>query len=38
MEGIHTLRVTCGFAHTLIMARDDTEQEKERIDKLPVWP
>ncbi len=38
MEGIHTHRVVCGFAHTLIMARDDTDQEKERINKLPVWP
>ncbi|CAG2103028.1 unnamed protein product [Medioppia subpectinata] len=38
MEGIYTHDVVCGFAHTLIMARDDGDQEKEAIDKLPVWP
>ena len=38
MEGIYTHRVTCGYAHTLIIARDDGDQEKGLIDKLPEWP
>ena len=38
LEGIYTQRVTCGYAHTMIMARDESDAEKEAIDKLPVWP
>jgi hypothetical protein len=38
MEGIYAHQVSCGYAHTLIMARDDTDQEKELINKLPLWP
>lgn len=38
MEGIHVHHVSCGYAHTLILARDDDEKEKQLIEALPSWP
>ncbi|EEB12098.1 conserved hypothetical protein [Pediculus humanus corporis] len=34
LDGIHINQVACGIAHTLFIARDSTEAEKEKINKL----
>lgn len=38
LEGIHIHRVSTGYGHTLFMAREESEQEKALINKLPKWP
>lgn len=37
IEGIYVHHVSCGFSHTLLIARCDTEEEQKAIDKLPVY-
>ena len=34
LEGIHVNQVACGMGHTLFIARDASEEEKEKIQKL----
>ncbi|XP_077998903.1 protein RCC2-like [Glandiceps talaboti] len=36
LEGVFIHSVSCGFGHTLMVARSDTEEEKERLRKLPA--
>lgn len=31
------LQVMMGYSHSLVIARQDTEQEKERLKKLPEY-
>jgi alpha-tubulin suppressor-like RCC1 family protein len=38
LEGIYIKTVSCGFGHTLFIARDDSQEEKDTIEKLPKWP
>ena len=38
LDGIHVEKVTCGYGHTLLLAREETSQDKERIERLPKWP
>lgn len=38
LDGIHIFKVTCGYGHTLAIGRADTEQENDKINKLPRWP
>ena len=38
LEGIHVNTVACGFGHALMIARDQTAEERARIAKLPKWP
>jgi len=38
MEGIHVFEVACGYGHTLMICREENEEQKAIIDKLPVWP
>lgn len=38
LTGIHVNEVSCGFAHSLMIARDESEEEKAKLDKLPKWP
>ena len=37
LEGIHIHSVSCGFSHTLFLARSDESKEIEKIQKLPKW-
>ncbi|XP_042242580.1 protein RCC2 homolog [Homarus americanus] len=34
LEGAHVSQVACGMGHTLMMVRDETEQDKEILEKL----
>ena len=36
LEGIYIHEVTCGYGHTLLIARDE-EQDKVNLDKIPVY-
>ena len=37
LDGIYVHNVACGYAHTLMIARCDTEEEKEKLQKVPVF-
>ncbi|XP_071451765.1 protein RCC2 homolog [Hetaerina americana] len=37
LEGVHVLQVACGMGHSLMIAREESEQESIRIQKLPVY-
>ena len=37
LEGLYIISVTCGLSHTLMICRDDTEEEREKIKKLQVY-
>ncbi|XP_075696677.1 protein RCC2 [Rhinoderma darwinii] len=37
LDGIYTEQVAMGYSHTLIVARDETEQDKEKLKKLPEY-
>lgn len=35
LEGIYIEQISCGMCHTVMIARDETDEEKERIAALP---
>lgn len=37
LDGIFIEHVTMGQAHTLMIARDTSEEEKEKIEQIPVY-
>ncbi|KAG7248660.1 hypothetical protein CRUP_032004, partial [Coryphaenoides rupestris] len=37
LDGIYAEQVVMGYAHSLIIAREESPQEKERLDKLPEY-
>ncbi|KAJ8687635.1 hypothetical protein QAD02_023429 [Eretmocerus hayati] len=37
LEGLYITAVTCGLSHTLMIARDESEEEKAKIAKLPEY-
>ncbi|KAK3789102.1 hypothetical protein RRG08_029851 [Elysia crispata] len=37
LEGLYVHQVSCGFSHTLLIARCDTEEEQTALEKLPVY-
>ena len=37
LEGIYVEHISCGMSHTVMIARDETEEEKERIAALPSY-
>ncbi|XP_005090313.3 protein RCC2 [Aplysia californica] len=37
LEDVYVHHVSCGFSHTLLIARVDTDEEKQAIEKLPVY-
>ncbi|XP_025781001.1 protein RCC2 [Puma concolor] len=37
LDGIFTEQVAMGYAHSLVIARDESEAEKEKIKKLPEY-
>ena len=38
LNDIYVTKVACGFGHTLLLARQESKAEQDRIDKLPKWP
>lgn len=38
LDGIFVKDLACGFGHTLVIAQDTTQAERDLIDKLPKWP
>ncbi|KAM9270142.1 protein RCC2 [Morus bassanus] len=37
LDGIYTEQVAMGYAHSLVIARDETDAEKEKLRKLPEY-
>nr|XP_034185599.1 protein RCC2 homolog [Osmia lignaria] len=37
LEGLYITAVTCGLSHTLMICRDESEEEKVKINKLQVY-
>ncbi|XP_068018825.1 protein RCC2 [Melanerpes formicivorus] len=37
LDGIYTEQVAMGYAHSLVIARDESEAEKEKLRKLPEY-
>ena len=37
LDGIYVEQVTLGQAHTLMIVRDTTEEEKEKVEQIPVY-
>ncbi|MBN3317181.1 RCC2 protein, partial [Atractosteus spatula] len=37
MDGVYSEQVAMGYSHSLVIAREETEQEKERLKKLPEY-
>lgn len=37
LESIYVKEVTCGLGHTMFIARDDSNQERDEISKLPLY-
>lgn len=37
LEGVYIEHVSCGMSHTLMIARDETDEEKERLAALPSY-
>lgn len=34
LEGAHVEQITCGMGHTVLLVRDETDQDKEILGKL----
>jgi hypothetical protein len=37
LEGIYIIQVSCGLGHTMYIARDQSEQDKAKLMKLPEF-
>ena len=37
LEGMHVTAVACGLSHTLMICRDESEEEKAKIAKLQEY-
>ncbi|ESO04865.1 hypothetical protein HELRODRAFT_154695 [Helobdella robusta] len=37
LEGIYIEKISCGWGHTLLLARNVSEEEKAKIEELPVF-
>lgn len=37
LDGVYIQQVAMGQAHTLFIARDNTPEEKERLEQIPVY-
>jgi len=38
LDGVYIRNVACGYGHSLMIAKDETDADKAKIDKLPKWP
>ncbi|KFM78642.1 Protein RCC2-like protein, partial [Stegodyphus mimosarum] len=37
LDGIHIHAVACGYGHTLLIARDDSEEDRNKLNQLPEY-
>lgn len=37
LEGLYVTAVTCGLSHTLLICRDESEEEKAKLAKLQEY-
>lgn len=37
LEGLYITAITCGMSHTLMICRDESEEEKTKIEKLEEY-
>ena len=37
VEDVYIQKVSCGYGHTLLLAKYDTDEEKEKVNALPVF-
>lgn len=37
LDGIHIHQLTCGYSHTLFIARQDSEEEQNKLENLPEY-
>ncbi|KAK1157257.1 hypothetical protein AOXY_G24872 [Acipenser oxyrinchus oxyrinchus] len=37
LDGIYAEQVAMGYSHSLVIARNETDQDKERLKKLPEY-
>lgn len=37
LDGIHIYSIAMGHGHTLLIARDDTEEDKKKLEQLPEY-
>ncbi|CAG0894071.1 unnamed protein product [Darwinula stevensoni] len=37
MEGVHIHTASCGICHTLLIAKDDTEEDRQKLEKFAVF-
>ncbi|KAJ8021735.1 Protein RCC2 [Holothuria leucospilota] len=37
LEGFHIYKVSCGMGHSLMIARDDREEDKVRLSHMPIF-
>jgi len=37
LENVYIHKVACGYSHTLMIARCDTDEEQEEVEKFPVY-
>lgn len=37
LEGMYVTSITCGISHTLMVCRDESDEEKAKINKLQVY-
>jgi len=37
LSEIYIHRVACGYGHALMIARVDTDEERERVERLPSY-
>ena len=37
LDGVYVHNVACGYGHALFMAQNDSEEDKNNLNKLPVY-
>ena len=37
LEGLYITAISCGISHTMMICRDESTEEKEKIEKLEVY-
>ena len=37
MDGLSVHSIACGICHTLLVARDETEEDHKKLEALPVF-
>lgn len=37
LDGIHIYKVAMGHGHTLLIARDETDEDKKKLEQLPEY-